>query len=96
MKVAATHQLVLRNKPRSRFGQRLAVAFALALVAAALAFFLSLFVSIVVLLVIGFFRHVDMTVTYRLVALPIALATFPAALIASLWWQTRSHRIPRT
>ena len=94
--MVATHQLVLRDKPHPRLGQRLAIAFALALVAAALAFILSLFVAIVVLLVIGFFRHVDMAVTYRLIALPIAVATFPAALIASLWWQAHPHRVPRT
>ena len=95
--VAAVNSERVAGFPSGRlFMDSIEQALAIALVAAALAFFLSLFVAIVVLLAIGFFRHVDMAVTYRLIALPIAVATFPTAMIASLWWQARPRRVPRT
>ena len=67
-----------------------------ALVGAALTFFLALFVAIMVLLFVGFFRHVDMTLAYRMIAVPVAAAALPIAFVASLWWQGRQRRFPRT
>lgn len=94
--MVASHEFVLRERPRSRVGQKLAVSAGMALVGAALAFFVSLFLAIVVLLFVGFFRRVDMSLAYRMIALPVGAAALPIAFIVSLWWQSRRRRVPRT
>ncbi len=107
MVMGATHEFVLREKPRGGLGQRLAIALGLALVAAALAFFLSLFIAILALTFVAFYRHsagragefsqlVDMRIAYRMVALPIAAAAAPIAFAASMWWQARPRPLSRT
>lgn len=84
------------GRPAARWGEKLAIATGLALIASALVFFLSLLVAIIVLLFIGFFRHVDMALAYRVIAAPLAAATLPVALIVAFWWQGRTRRSPRT
>lgn len=94
--MAASHEFVLREKPRGSAGQRLAISLGMALLGAALAFFVSMFLAIIVLLFIGFFRRVDMALAYRVIAVPVAAAALPIAFIGSLWWQSRQRRVPRT
>jgi hypothetical protein len=105
--MGSTHEFVLRERPRTGFGQRLAVAAGLAIVAAALTFFVCLFIAIIGLMFVGFYRHaagqtgsfsqlVDMRIAYRMIALPIAAAALPIAFAASFWFQSRPRRLPRT
>jgi hypothetical protein len=105
--MSATHEFVLRDRQRSKLGQRVAVAFGVALVGAALTFFAALFLAIVALTLLAFYRHsagqpgafsqlVDMRMAYRMIAAPIAAAALPIAFAASMWFQSRQRRVPRT
>lgn len=98
--MAATHHFIFHEKKR-RWAPMAALALGVGIVAGALAFFISLFIAIVVLFIIGMFRQhapgqppIDMAISYRYIAAPIAAATLPIATLASLWRQTR--RLPRT
>jgi hypothetical protein len=106
-RMSATHQIILRDRPPTRLGQRLAIAFALAVVGAAIIFFLALFAAILSLTLAGFYRHaagkpgsfsemVDMRLAYRVIALPVAAAALPLVFFATLLRQSRSRRLPRT
>lgn len=62
--------------------------------AAALSFFASLFLSLVVFLMIGLLRgsnQIDMTISYRLIALPVAIAALGVGFIWALVDQVRKR-----
>jgi formate hydrogenlyase subunit 3/multisubunit Na+/H+ antiporter MnhD subunit len=87
----------VNSVPRLRLLSKLLRSFAAALLASALSFFVSLFVAIMVLFFRGFHApRPDMSVAYRLVAVPVAIGVFAMAFVVALAWQVaqyRRHRI---
>ena len=92
--VSHIHQFTLRERSRPQLSHRFATAIVVAILGAALTFFFSLFCAIVVMLVSGLARNVrpDMTVAYRLVAIPAAIIALPTLFAVSLLRQVRARR----
>ena len=90
----ATHQFVLPSRTRRRLGRKAAAAIGVSLLASALSFFVALFLSILTLFILGLARNArpDMSMAYRVIALPVAIAVLPIAIAGSLWWQLARER----
>jgi hypothetical protein len=84
---------IVNSLPRLQLFSKLLRSFAAALLASALSFFLSLFVAIMVLFFRGFHGpRPDMSLAYRLVAVPVAAGVFAVAFVTALVWQLAQYR----
>jgi hypothetical protein len=90
------HEFIF-SKPKLRLGRKIIGSIAAAAVMSALTFFVSLFFAIAFLFISGIVHNArpDMTLAYRAVAAPIALAVLPAAGIAAFVWQIVRYRRQR-